>query len=334
MSAPIASILPMHAAVSAIVPDVLTAQVAEAGLDIGCLNALAERWLLDRQLAERTRIAYSRNIRRFASWCVSAGMAALNRAAVRGYASALEDAGYAVATRNAYLASVRGFCSWLAAEGLLARNPATEISGGRRSRGHRRDALTGRQIRGMLAVAGDGAEGRRNRALVALLASTGIRINEARMADVGDLRQQDGRDVIAIRYQKGAAQGEESAVVPVPSSVMDLIRTMLADRPEADGASPLFCGCANRNRGGRMSHAGIRKAVTETMRKAGAKTARTSVHSLRHAAATNALDAGARIEDVQRLLRHSSPTVTMTYVHDMAVSRNRAADMAASHFMD
>lgn len=317
-----------------IVPEVLPAQPVEDGLDIGCLDALAERWLMDRQLAGRTRNAYRRNIRRFVVWCMDAGFAVLDRAAVRAYASALEEAGYAVSTRNAYIASVRGFCTWCAAEGLLGRNPAAEISGGRRPRGHRRDAVSGAQIRSMMHVAGEGEEGRRNRALVALLASTGLRINEARMADVGDLRQQDGRDVIAVMYQKGAAQGEEAAIVPVPSSVMQLIRDMLADRPGVDGAAPLFCGTSNRNHGRRLSHSGIRKAVTETMRKAGAKTARTSVHSLRHAAATNALDAGARIEDVQRLLRHSSPAVTMAYVHDMAVARNRAADMAASCFMD
>lgn len=327
------ALLSAAAPVMHLAPEVLPAHPEEDGLDIGCLDAHADLWLLDRQLAVRTRNAYRRNIRRFVAWCMDAGFAVLDRAAVRAYASALEEAGYAVSTRNAYIAAIRGFCTWLAAEGLLGRNPAAEISGGRRPRGHRRDALSGAQIRSMMHEAGEGEEGRRNRALVALLASTGLRINEARMADVGDLRQQDGRDVIAIRYQKGAAQGEEAAIVPVPSPVMQLLRDMLADRPEADGSAPLFCGTGNRNHGRRLSHSGIRKVITETMRRAGVKTARTSVHSLRHAAATNALDAGAKLEDVQRLLRHSSPAVTMTYVHDMAAARNRAADMAASYFM-
>lgn len=324
--------LPAHAEAAPVSATTILAAQA-VSLDLGFVAALALRWIADRQIAARTADGYIRRVRRFCTWAEAAGMRALDRQAVRSYAAALEAAGYAVSTRNAYMSAVRSFCAWCTAEGLLARNPADGLSGGRQGRGHRRDAVSGADVRRMMAAAGEGAEGRRNRALVALLAACGLRINEARMADVRDLRTQDGRDVIAIRHAKGYAQGEEAAVVPVPAPVMDLLRTMLADRPDAAPSDPLFCGCANRNLGRRLSHSGIRKAVTEIMRRAGAKTGRTSCHSLRHHCATAALDGGAHLDSVQLLLRHSSPEITMRYAHDMRQVRNTAADVAARAFM-
>ena len=89
---------------------------------------------------------------------------------------------------------------------------------------------------------------------------------------------------------------------------------------------------SHRNFGGRLNTTTISILVKDMMRRAGFDSERLTAHSLRHTAATIALQAGASLRQVQQVLRHKSVNVTEIYLHDLDRMANNAEVMVAEIF--
>ncbi|HEY6963097.1 MAG TPA: tyrosine-type recombinase/integrase [Gaiellaceae bacterium] len=154
----------------------------------------------------------------------------------------------------------------------------------------------------------DGPLGLRNRALVELVYSAGLRSAEAVALDLGDVDFE--QETVHVRHGKGG----KDRVVPLGEEAAALVARYLREaRPElARGAeNALFLSA----RGRRLDTSTLRRLVPHP-------------HRLRHAFATHLLEGGADLRTIQELLGHSSLSTTQMYSHVDAKRLRRVYDHA------
>lgn len=141
-------------------------------------------------------------------------------------------------------------------------------------------------------------------ALTRLLAYGGLRCGSAIGANVEDLGHDRGHRVLTVR-----GKGKKTYRVPLPPALAGAIDIMLADRG-SPSTGPLF---ATRN-GGRLDRAYIGQLIRRLAGLASIPAANDlSPHSLRHTFATDYLDAGGNLRDLQDAMGHADPRTTRRY---------------------
>jgi len=281
----------------------------------------------ERNASELTVKAYREDLIGFAEWLESRAvtansLAALNPHHLREFQAALQEAGYAKSTISRKLASLRSFFRYAMRDGLIASNPAKPLRNPRRNR-KLPHVLTGQEIERLLtAPPADQAAGRRDRAILETMYSSGLRVSELVGIRDGDLDFAQG--IVRVR-----GKGRKERLSPLGSYAIEAIERYAAMRrrsPKTESlgrAAPVFVnrfGNALTTRSvGRMLDKYIAKAELD---------ARTSPHTLRHSFATHLLDRGADIRSVQELLGHQSLTTTQIYTHVSAANLRRVYEAA------
>ena len=263
-------------------------------------HTAAARFLESPALSEGTRRAYRVDVREFCNWLDARGTA-LDDVDVRAfveYASQLgaarpgrRPAKLAPATISRKLAAVRAFLRHALG---AARVPDARVAPrlGRRLPEATRSADLEREL---TAIEGDGPLQLRNRALVELVYSAGLRSAEAVGLDLADVDFE--QELVHVRRGKG---GKER-VVPLGEQAAYWTARYLRDaRPAlAQGANDaLFLS----TRGRRLDTSTLRRVAPHP-------------HRLRHAFATHLLEGGADLRTIQELLGHSSLSTTQVYSH-------------------
>jgi site-specific recombinase XerD len=149
------------------------------------------------------------------------------------------------------------------------------------------------------------AHGRRNFAILLLLARLGLRACEIVSLTLDDIRWQAGE--ISIQ-----GKGNRLALLPLPPDVGQAIADYLKkDRPTCSTRRVFICMRAPRR--GFANSIAISTIVARTLKKAGIDSAHTGAHLFRHTLATEMLRQGAALVDIALLLRHSSINTTTLY---------------------
>lgn len=268
------------------------------------IEEFLERLTTQRRLSGHTTSAYRRDLAQFGAFLEEEGcleLAALDRQVLRRFLARLDAQGLSRRTIARKTSAVRSLLADLTRRRELASNPAEGLA---RPRLPERlpVALSQRQIDGLLnGLVAKTPLDLRDRALLEVLYSTGLRVSELASLRVGDLRG----DTVTV-----VGKGGKSRAVPIgwPArrAVADYVengRSELARPPAGDA---LWVGL----RGGALDPRGIRRAVR---RRAG-----TFPHALRHTFATHLLEGGADLRSVQELLGHRDLATTQIYT---AVSR-------------
>ena len=277
------------------------------------LHAAAARFLNSPALSEGTRRAYRVDVGDFCLWLDRRGTA-LDDVDVRvfvEYASHLGAARpgrqprkLAPATIARKLAAVRGFLRHSLG---AARVPDARVAP---RRGRRLpEATRGADLeQELLALEGEGPIPLRNRALVELVYSAGLRSAEAVGLDLADVDFE--QEHVHVRNGKG---GKER-VVPLGEQAAHWVSRYVHDaRPElATGANDALFLSA---RGRRLDTSTLRRLAPHP-------------HRLRHAFATHLLEGGADLRTIQELLGHSSLSTTQVYSHVDAKRLRRVYDSA------
>lgn len=264
-----------------------------------------ERFLTSGGLSEATRRAYASDLRDFTTWLAASGnhAGAVDTRVLARYTAELgrQGRGLAPATISRRLAAVRSYLRFTFGP---ARVPEAAMA----PRGRRRlpDAPKVAEVEGMIDdVADAGPLGLRDRALVELVYSCGLRSAEAVGLDLADVDVE--RETVYVR-----GKGGKHRIVPLGEEAAHLVARYLRDaRPSlARGADDaLFLS----TRGRRLDTSHLRRLVRNP-------------HRLRHAYATHLMEGGADLRTIQELLGHASLSTTQIYSHVDARRLRRVYD--------
>jgi integrase/recombinase XerC len=227
---------------------------------------------------------------------------------LRGYIAALHEAGYAKTTIARRLASMRSFFRFGQREGWTKSNPAKPLRNPRKARSLPH-FLSSDEIERLLNAPPHGDPlGLRDRAILEVLYSAGLRVSELAGLNVGDMDLPGG----ALRVR---GKGRRERIAPVGSFAVKSVNQWLAVRKvssrEKSGAeSPVFINKFGR----RLTTRSVGRLLEKHLKVSGLDN-RTTPHTLRHSFATHLLDRGADIRSVQELLGHKSLVTTQIYTH-------------------
>ena len=288
----------------------------EFDLEDGHIAKLVERFLSSADVSDNTTRTYREALRKFFDW-IDPGeelrLDKIDKAVVREYKEWLKDH-RAANTVSTYIVALRRFFDYCVSEGFLIQNPAQGVKGARKPQGHLRQDLSRGEIRALFAAIDRSTlVGKRDFAIVNLMARNGLRIIELQRANVGDLETLRGRKILRIRG-KGRDEKDEFTILTEPTE--EALLDYLAARGNPGDDEPLFTGVGGRNKGRRLTRWAIRQRVTKYMIKAGVKRERVTPHSLRHSFITLAIEGGATLEEAQIAARHRSIETTRRYFHE------------------
>jgi integrase/recombinase XerC len=212
------------------------------------------------------------------------------------------------------LSAVRSFFRFLHRADLVESNPARAVGSPKLDR-HLPGHLDVSQVTTMLTASATRAqEGRftdvRDRAILELFYSAGLRLAELRGIDTSDL------DLVAGMV-KVRGKGRKERIVPVGGPAQVALREyerareiLVSEVGTAAERRALFLSRRGKRISRRALHDAVKARLGEVDEGAGL-----SAHSLRHSFATHLLDGGADLRAVQELLGHSSISTTQIYTH-------------------
>ena len=235
---------------------------------------------------------------------------------IRGFLAFLGEQQYSPATMARKIATLRSFYKWASRRGAAESNPMTLIRTPRQSK-RLPKAITVEQVEQLLAAPDDNdVLGRRDRAMLETLYSTGIRVSELVGLNIDDLDLEGA----ALRVH---GKGKKERLVPLGTHALNAIARYI-EMLKADarfgpkwnqarsGATPLPL-FLNKH-GARLSSRSVRRKLDKYLRSVGLDPS-ISPHTLRHSFATHLLDNGADLRSVQELLGHQSLSTTQVYTH-------------------
>lgn len=275
------------------------------------LAAQVTRWRQEVDVALATRHTYERAIRLFLDWLKRSDLPPTPQT-IGDWREELTDAGHKPASINVWLSGVRNFFNWALKTGLVLYNPVAGVRGATRQgigSTFRRDELTATEVLNVLATCDESLLGRRDRAIICLMAYCALRQVEICRANLQDLKIKDDRLVLWVQG-KGRAEKTEFVVLPAPAE--EAVGQWLVVRPK--GGTALFVGVGNRSRG-RLHARTIRRMVKQRFTEASVVGKGKTTYSLRHGAINTAMRNGAQLQQVRAMARYTNITTIMTYTH-------------------
>jgi integrase/recombinase XerD len=296
------------------------------------LSATAEEFLswlaVERGRAANTLAAYRRDLLGYEAFLRArrAPTDEVGENLVQDYLAFLRASGRKPTSVARALAAVRGFHRFCLDEGHSGADPTGDVDRAPVPLGLPK-ALTEDEIASLLgAVVGADPQARRDRAILEVLYSTGLRISELVGLSLSDLALEEAT-------LRAFGKGSKERLVPVGRCA----RRALAEWLEPSGRGALVPRrWARRNdaeavflnlRGGRLTRQGAWAIVRLHGDRVGLGS-RLSPHVLRHSCATHMLDHGADIRVVQEMLGHASIATTQIYTKVSADRLRKAYDLA------
>jgi integrase/recombinase XerD len=264
---------------------------------------------VEKGLSDNTIQAYRRDMAKFASFAAErkAGVTELRREHVVDFLGTLYRRNLDSRSVARHLVTIRHFFRFLLLEGAIESDPAANIESPK-FRQSLPEFLSVDEVDRLLRQPDkNDVVGIRDRAMIELMYSTGLRVSELCGLRVSDLQMEPG----CLRC---IGKGNKERLVPVGKRALEAVQTYLRDARQALArgvASPyLFLN----QKGHKLNRIAFWKILGEYGRKAGLRKSLTP-HMLRHSFATHLLDRGADLRSVQMMLGHSDISTTQIYTH-------------------
>lgn len=262
---------------------------------------------IEKRLSDNSVEAYMRDLEQFAhfilhKWDVPPRK--VEREMVERYLEWLYERGREKSSQARNLSGIRSFFNYLLLNDEISTSPAEEISSPKASRSLP-DTLSTAEIDLLISsIEVDTTKGLRDRAIIELLYSCGLRVTELVSLRVGDLFFGEG-------YIRVIGKGDKQRLVPISALARERISLYLDKRKAARSSEEvLFLN----NRGRQLTRVMIFMILKQAALRAGIDK-QISPHTLRHSFATHLLEGGAGIRQVQELLGHESILTTEIYTH-------------------
>lgn len=272
-------------------------------------DLLLESFLNSLDVKENSRETYYWAMIQYMRWVKESHrtLKSLTPADIVCFKKQLLSDGLSELTVSVYLTAVRQFYNWTETS-LFYPNIARSVKPPRSPKMFKKMHLSFDESRELL----DYLKGKslRDYAMINLILRTGLRTIEVSRADIGDIQKKYGRRILRV-WGKGMNEKNNLVILSDPAWIP--IKEYLETRPDADESAPLFVTEGKGHRGKRISTRSIQYVCKEAMRNIGLDSHEYSPHSLRHTTAVSILKSGGDWKDVQRVLRHSSPSVSQIY---------------------
>ena len=284
-------------------------------------ESLIERFVKFAVVKPSSVATYTKSLRQMLKYFAANNIVSPTRENLINWVEDMKAAGKSASTIQLYTAAAKIFFRWLALEGVFANVADHLKSGVKVSREHKKDAPTADQCAALVAnveVISARRQKRntvaelRDRAILSLMTTAGLRTIEVVRANVGDVRFERGKKFL---YVTGKGHDEADQKVLLANQTYRAIQAYLKVRGKVQQNAPLFSSTSNRNKAGRMTTATVSRMVKKNLRGIGLDSPRLTAHSLRHATATNLIFAGVELPKVQMILRHSQISTTMIYAN-------------------
>lgn len=260
-------------------------------------------------LSDNSQKAYVDDASKFLLWIEEQKVvkAELSYAHVQTFVAHLYDLGISPRSVARIISGLKSFANFLVLEGELEVNP-TELLESPHIGVHLPTVLSTEQIDQMLvAVEQHGSnESQRNRAIIEMLYSCGLRVSELCKLRFGDLFLEEA-------YLRVLGKGRKQRLVPMSPSCISELTSYLIDRnvlPQRGHEDYVFLS----KRGRCISRNMVFLVVQQAAKLAGVPFS-ISPHTLRHSFATSLLEGGANLQAIQVLLGHESIMATQIYTH-------------------
>lgn len=280
------------------------------------LSAFLDYLKYERGASENTLDAYSRDLRKFFSFLKEAGpnekypdVEVISIEDIRGFIGGLFRGKQKRSTIGRNLASIKSFFKYLVKKDILEKNPADLVSSPKIENRLPTTITVDEAFSLVEAPKSDKPLEKRNRAILEVFYSTGIRVSEL-----------VGLDLDSVDFDTGVikvlGKGGKERISLLGSKAMAALNDYLTNGRERlinkDTCSEraLFLNA----RGARLTPRSIERIVDRYVKIAGVNK-KISPHSLRHSFATHMLDSGADLRSIQEFLGHASLSTTQKYTH-------------------
>ncbi len=227
---------------------------------------------------------------------------------VREFLAYLYAQNYTKSTTARKLATLRSFFKFLNRRGLVTGSPLTAI---RTPKQEKRlpKCLDLEQVQKLMDAPGDGdILSARDKAMLEVLYSSGIRVSELVELDMADIDLQEG--VLRVK-----GKGRKDRLTPIGSQAIAAVQRYFEMRMAEPKLSSKTTGRVFLNKHGEsLSTRSVRRKLDKYLVSAGLDPG-ISPHTLRHSFATHLLNNGADLRSVQELLGHQSLSTTQVYTH-------------------
>jgi len=306
--------------------------VSRFGEKRGLIHQFMHYLSIEKNASPHTCRCYRRDLEGFEDFLKSSGMyltptedveiEKVDRIAIRKYLSFLhrKNKKSSIARK---ISALRSFFKYLVREQVIPSNPAKSVSTPKVEKTLPTTLTVDEAFRLMespqsifeKSSEGSKERGLRDRAILELLYSSGLRVSEL----VGLNSNQLDLDLGIVRVM---GKGRKERIVPVGRKAVESLEAYLEERgmlkglrpggraSGPEGEEPIFVNFL----GGRLTARSVGRLIKKYTRHSGIFR-KISPHSLRHTFATHLLDAGADIREIQEMLGHSSLSTTQRYTH-------------------
>jgi len=258
---------------------------------------LISMWL--HGLSPHTQDQYLRTAQRFLAY-VNKPLHACTLADIQGWQLTLSS--LSPSSQRTALAAIKSLLSFGHKIGVLSENVGSAMRSPKA-----RDCLNERilsidEVASMISLEGN----QRNRLILLLLYSAGLRVSELCCLKWKDVKQRGESGQVTV-----LGKGQKTRTVLLPSSVWDELCSLQGD---AGTNEPVFCSREGDDLGQHLDRTQVYRIVAFSAKRAGIQ-GKVSPHWLRHAHASHSLERGAPIHLVQATLGHASVATTSRYLH-------------------
>jgi integrase/recombinase XerD len=235
---------------------------------------------------------------------------------LRQFVAGLHDIGISARSQCRILSGVRSFYRFMVLDGRMEHDP-TELLESPQLGDHLPEVLTTDEVDRMeAAIDLTKWEGHRNRAIIEVLFSCGLRVSELVALRISSLYLDDG-------FVRVMGKGSKERLVPISPKAVNELMLWFDDRCHMDIRPGEEDYVFLNRRGAHLTRTMILIIIKQLAKEAGI-TKTVSPHTLRHSFATALLEGGADLRAIQAMLGHESISTTEIYTHiDMTTLRQQ-----------
>ena len=265
---------------------------------------------IERSLSSNTIDSYLRDVKKLARFAIEKKINQLNisKSDIKDFIAVINKEKKSARTQSRIISGIKAFYKYLILEDYLKVNP-TELIESPKIGMKLPDTLSISEIDSLIsAIDLSHPQGERNRAILEVLYSCGLRVSELTNLKLSNIRFKEG-------YVKVVGKGNKERFTPIGNSAIKYLNIYLN---EIRNHQNIKKGSENivflNRRGSKLTRVMIFTIIKELAQKIGLKK-KISPHTFRHSFATHLIEGGADLRAIQEMLGHESITTTEIYTH-------------------